>query len=502
MYVIKCDDYVLSDPRFKNLFVSNPKLNLEVNKNGSLDFTIYPNHPYYDKLKRLKSIITVYQDNIIIFKGRIIDDELGFYNEKQVSVEGILGFLLDSVQEPFTYQGTVKDLFIKLITEHNNQVSEFQQLRIGKITINVQDNIEITNNDYITTKKVVEDQLLNKLGGYLRIRYELDGNYIDYLDDFTDTSSQTIEFGKNLISLTQKMDAVNIKTGIIPLGAKIKDSEGKDTNNRLTISSVNNGNNFLLDEAMAFQYGKIFQTVVYDDVTDPNILLENGQNDLLENIKLSNTIELTAVDLNNVDKEIDSFKFCDYINILSTPHKINKSYLLKKMSIDLLNPQNTKITLGETIKTLTDTTTISDRNNNDLRGMVNYIYSDYASEVKVSEIVNEKVDINIIIDSNAVATNKIIDNKKEYVKKINFGVLPSSGEKSVPLGLELSTITVTDIQVIAKDNNNNYIKIPCMFNDNAIELKLSGNDNSIKINVGSIDMSEYSAVVDICYVEN
>ena len=116
MYVIKCDDYVLSDPRLKNLFVSNPKLNLEVNKNGSLDFTIYSDHPYYDKLKRLKSIITVYQDNIIIFKGRIIDDELGFYNEKQVSVEGILAFLLDSVQEPFTYQGTVKGVFTKLIT--------------------------------------------------------------------------------------------------------------------------------------------------------------------------------------------------------------------------------------------------------------------------------------------------------------------------------------------------------------------------------------------------
>ncbi len=68
-YVIKCNDYVLHDSRSQTLKLSIPKLNLELNKNVTFTFTIYNNHPYYEKINKLKSVISVYQDNKILFKG-------------------------------------------------------------------------------------------------------------------------------------------------------------------------------------------------------------------------------------------------------------------------------------------------------------------------------------------------------------------------------------------------------------------------------------------------
>lgn len=400
MYIIKCDNNILMDYRYEELSVSNPILNLEVNKFGSASFVMYPSHPYYDKIRILKSIITIYQNNKIIFKGRPTDYELGFYNEKKVVIEGILSYLLDSIQEPFEYKGNLKDFFIQLINNHNSQVEEFQKFKIGKITVrDSNDYINRSSINYLTTKEVIETRLLQLNGGYLNVRYEEDGNYIDYLSDFEKVSEQVIEFGENLINLTQKEDATNIVTGIIPLGAKIKDNDGKETNERVTIESVNNGCKYILDNEMVKQYGKIFKVVEFENITVPNNLLTKAKQTLSEGVKLSNILELTSIDLNNVDKSIESFNFCDYVKVISIPHNISKMYLLQKLNIDMANPQNTKITLGESFKTLTDITVGFSRDNNNLiekasNNVLNIISQDFTAKEEfktIEELVKKQL---------------------------------------------------------------------------------------------------------------
>ena len=55
----------------------------------------------------------------------------------------------------------------------------------------------------------------------------------------------------------------------------------------------------------------------------------------------------------NVD--IESIKIGDWIRVLSKPHKLGQAYfLVTKLDIDLANPSNNKITLGNTIKGLTE----------------------------------------------------------------------------------------------------------------------------------------------------
>lgn len=447
MYTIKCDDYILHDSRREDLYVVNPKLDLEVNKNGTANFKIYPSHPYYNQLNKLKSVISIHQDNRTIFKGRIIDDELGFHNEKQVSVEGVLAYLLDSIHEPFEYQGGLEEFFTELINNHNSQVEPFQRFKIGRITVtDPNDYINRSSIDYLTTREIIESRLIETNGGYLGVRYEEDGNYIDYLSDFEDTSTQIIEFGENLIDLKQKIDAVDIKTGIIPLGAKLKDNDGNDTNTRLTIESVNNGSKYLIDDAMVERYGKILEPVIFEDVTLASNLLTKGQQTLNEKVKLSNTIELTAIDLNNVNKDIESFCFCDYIRILSKPHNIDRRYLLKKISIDLASPQNTKITLGETFKTLTDINISNNKGNNNLIEVVNRINNDYASSNDVVNIVNDSIKKENFITKNTI-----------YSKTAGI-VIANSGSSEISLldMPNLNAYTGKRIDILTACNNSNY----------------------------------------------
>ena len=67
-----------------------------------------------------------------------------------------------------------------------------------------------------------------------------------------------------------------------------------------------------------------------------------------EGIKLKKTIEASAIDLHLTDSQINSFRINKKVNVISKPHNIIVTYDLTKLSIDILNPQNTKITVTNT----------------------------------------------------------------------------------------------------------------------------------------------------------
>ena len=366
-YVIKCDDYVLHDSQSQSLKLGSPKLNLELNKNGTLTFTIYNNHPYYNKINKLKSIIGIYQDNKILFKGRVLDDTMNIYKSRNITVEGIRAYLLDSIYRPFEYQGDIPEFLESIIESHNSQVEDFQKFKIGNITVTDPNNyINRSSIEYLTSLEVIESRLIKTHGGYLTIRFEDDGNYLDYLNDFPYTSTQVIEFAVNLDNLSQKIDGTSIKTGIIPLGAKLQDSEGNDTDERLTIKSVNNDKDYLIDEESAGLYGKIFEVVTWDDITLPQNLLTKAQEYLADNIMFLITLDVSAIDLSTLNKDINAFRLGEYVRVKSSTHNINKIYLLKKLSIDIENPSKTQIQLGDSFKSLTDISIGQNSTSNDL----------------------------------------------------------------------------------------------------------------------------------------
>lgn len=369
MYQIKCDNNILLDLRDDDLILSNPKLNLETNTCGSCSFTIHKNHPYYDDLNKMKSVFTVLEDGNTIFKGRMISDELDWNNSKKVELEGALAYLNDSIIEPFNFpqdwendsnyanSTNVVEFFLNwVITQHNSQVQNFQKFTLGNVTVSDPNNyISRSSEDYMTAWECISKKLFDSsLGGYLCIRYESDGNYIDYVSDFALTNTQTIEFGENLLGLISDNTAKDTVSAVIPIGQDGLTIESI-TDGDLTSDLVKVGKTIYSRSAVT-NYGYIVSVQKWDDVSDATNLKNKAMNWLSQQgVMLSNNIALNAVDLHFSDSAIQSFRINRKVLVRSIPHDYSASYDITKLSIDLLNPQNTKISLGKSFLSLIDT---------------------------------------------------------------------------------------------------------------------------------------------------
>lgn len=351
MYQILADNTLIYDSTIDDYKINKASIDLEVNKSGSFTFSVYPDHFYYEKFVKLKTVITVYKSGKIIFRGRILNDTTDYWNNKTITCEGELGFLQDSIIRPFTFSGDCKALLTKLVNDHNSQVDEFKRFKVGRVTIN--DNyIGRSNEAYESTLSNLNSRLLeSELGGYLYITHGEDGTEetptLNYLSNFETVSSQSIEFGENLKNYTKTAKGEEIATAIIPLGASTEDV-------RLTIASVNDGVDYVYDSDAVALRGWIFKVVEWDDVTVANNLKTKAEAYLESIVNQAITIELNAIDLHLLDHSIESFKVGDYISVSSEPHNFNDTMLCSKQTIDLLKPENDSVTLGYTYSSFTE----------------------------------------------------------------------------------------------------------------------------------------------------
>lgn len=380
MYTITCDGNLLYDPRVDDLKVANAKLQLEVNRSGSFDFTIYPSHPLYGTIQKLKSVIEVYQDGLLLFRGRVLNDRTGLFLNKEFECEGDLAFFNDTIMRPFEYTGNLVGFIQSIIDSHNAQAGADKQFTLGNVTVtDPNDFITRSSIDYQTSWEVIENRLIKNLGGYIMVRRSGGVNYIDYLTDSTTQSLQELKLEENILDIIKDTRSDTIITALIPLGAKLTDENGNETDQRLTISSVNGGLDYVHDAAAVTQYGWIFGTRTWDAVTDPNNLLTRANQELAVRINLGVSVELKAIDLSMIDTNIDEIRVFEYVQVTSEPHGINTMALITKLTINLLDPKQNTFTLGFSYDTFTEKQVASE---NALR----QIQSDYVTNQSIQEV--------------------------------------------------------------------------------------------------------------------
>lgn len=390
MYKIFCDSTLIYDSTLDDYVISKGQITKELNKSGSFTFTIYSNHPYYNLVQKMKSVITVFKGEEIIFRGRVINEAIGFFKDKTLKCEGELGFLLDSLQRAYEFTGTPAELFTQLIEEHNSQVEEFKRFKVGTVTVtDPNGDIVRTNEEYESVSDNLKKQLLDTHGGYIFITSNNSGErVINWYAESPYHSSQNIEFGENLLDFTKTNQTKDIATAIVPLGYEIED-ETTEKKSRLTIADVNNGVDYVYNADAVELYGWICKSEIWDDITDASDLKSKGEAFLAETIKQSITIELSALDLSLMDRSIDSFRLGDFITIVSEPHGLDDKYLLEKQTIDLLKPNNDKITLGYSYSSFTDTNASANKDNTTLVKTVETIRANYVTNAVVTAQVNE-----------------------------------------------------------------------------------------------------------------
>ena len=350
MYFVYCNDSPLYDLRDDDLVLVSPTVKLQENSAGSFSFTILPNHPHYDEVQELNTIISVKDGEDEIFCGRIIDISLDYYNRKKVTCEGELGYFNDSIQRQAKYQGeTVRSYLERLVSIHNSQVSGAgidKTFEVGIVTV-------VDSNDYLykftnyeSTLEVIKTDLLKTYGGHLRIR-KVDGvRYLDYLKDYPNTNTQTIEFGENLLNFTKDMVASDVVTAVIPLGCRLQEQEVEGLEAYLTIKGVNGGKDYVYSESAVRTYGWIFKTVSFQDVTVPDNLKIKGEQ-YLSDIQFADiSLKVTVLDLHMMNADTERIKLLDEIRVISTPNGLDRFFPVSEMTIYLDAPSKNTITLG------------------------------------------------------------------------------------------------------------------------------------------------------------
>lgn len=381
MYRLTYEDYILYDPRLATpedrLIVRDPKVHLAVDKAGEMSFLLQSEHPYADKLRKMSGVVELTDGATPIYRGRITRDTIDFYGVHTVETEGLLACLNDSIIEPFAYPedftedagyqeaaangNVVEYLFCWFLGQHNAQVSAEQQLKPGTCTVTDPNNyITRSSTDYQTTMEAIRGKLFgSSLGGHLLIRYEADGNYLDYYADLTLTNTQPVEFAANLLDLTTELDGTDIYTAILPLGKDgLTIAELPDTD--LTDDLVKNGKVIYSKSGIA-AHGRITRCIKWDDVTVPANLQTKAKAALADNgLAMPETITVRAVDLGWQDA-VQHFRIGRMTLLASTPHGYRAAYPLLELSPDILDPGNTQITMGATRATYTGTQIEEDR---------------------------------------------------------------------------------------------------------------------------------------------
>lgn len=350
MYIVKLDNKKIYDQRIDDLSLIEPVLELEENSAGSFSFTIAREHPYYDEIKRRKSIIQVYEDNDLIFSGMVYEIEEDFYCNKKVYCEGELSYLNDTIQRPAEYHNmTVRGLLEAYVNNHNAQVETEKQFKVGIVTVKDPNDFIFCYTNMETTMRCIKEDLIDDLGGILQIRYNNGEKYIDYItEDDTRTNNQVIRLGENLIDYSSNISSLDIATAIIPLGKKLETSPIEALDMRLDIKSVNNGLDYVSDTVSVNTFGWIYKTVTWDDVENAQILKDKGLKYLTDTQFDNLVIQVNAIDLHLIDTNERAIRLSDKIRIVSKPHGLKDKYFrLTKQNIYLNNPDKNTITLGK-----------------------------------------------------------------------------------------------------------------------------------------------------------
>ena len=373
--------------------IVSPHLKLELNKAGSLEFSIMPSHPLYDSFSRMKTYVRIMADGTEIFRGRVLSVEDTTWLERKIQCEGDLAYLIDSIQYPDQTETSTKqadlstnntaarnrvvnsqkenmpsesitvsrvDLsatasthesiqnhFIRYLTVHNSQVDSSRQFGVGSITIdNSAVEQDFTSTHYRDTKSAMEEDLLKYYGGFLRTRKSGSTVYMDWLKEPGSAASQQIVLGMNLIDLQQQASNADIFTRLIPVG-----------DNQLTIESVNSDLNYIQNNSGVSKYGAIYRTETFSGVTDATELKRQAQAWMDANYKdepLSMTIK--AIDMHLLDGSTSMITLGSRVTVVSEPHGITQSLYVTSIEYDIQNPENNSYEIGDPYESLSQKT--------------------------------------------------------------------------------------------------------------------------------------------------
>ena len=367
MYTVKLNgEYIHELSVTSDKRLSAGVLTEEVNQIPSFSFTIPPMNPAFaqelhDRKDNITLINTLTGNDE--FEGHILSHKPVMTADGKLSIkaiaEGHLGYLCDSVQMYHNYtDNTPTEFLTALLAVHNAQVVASghpeKAITLGTVSITRSDYRRSKTTAYRNTLEEIRMNLIERIGGEIRVRRVNGALVLDYVDQIGVNSPTKIELAKNMKSLTVDVDTTNIVTRLIPLGAQLAPGDSAE---RLTIESVNSGLPYIDDTAGIAQYGIIVGTVEFDDITVASNLKSAGQDYLTNNNRIRKSYECQALDLSLIQDDYEPLQ-CGNTYIFSNSFMgLYERLRLIGRTVDIYKPYTPTMKIGDKTTKITDIST-------------------------------------------------------------------------------------------------------------------------------------------------
>lgn len=359
MYKIMLNGTLLHETSVNSRFrLSAGKFTEEVNKTPSFSFAIPVSNPRFtndihDRTDIAEVINTLTGETE--FEGTVLTHSESMDRNgrlvKKIVAEGFLGYLCDSVQLYRTYKDTRPvDFLTELLEAHNAQCPE-KRIKLGQVEINESDYSADKTTAYRSTLEEIQVNLIDRLGGEIRVRRTNGELYLDYLERIGTEKTTPIRLADNLVSLNVDTDSTNIVTRLIPLGCQLAPETSAQ---RLTIESVNGGKAYIDDEEAIRKFGIIVGKIEFDNITKPENLLEKGREHQKNNNRIRKAYEAEALDLSTIYKNRESIRCGNIHPFKNELFGIDEKLRIMKRTVDIYKPYTPVLQIGDKAESITD----------------------------------------------------------------------------------------------------------------------------------------------------
>lgn len=329
-------------------------IKFEINKIAQFDFQFLPNNAGYKALiKPLKTMVQVVnmRTGREVFYGRIapITNDMAengvftfAYNAKSE-----LDFLNDSKQRQQIYRGKKSDFVNHILQFHNNNLESYKEFLPGDLSdlIATGDYMEADVDPAKSTFATLTDLILNEYGLEIQIRKENGKRYLDFKKQIGIDSYTEIKLSVNLLSLKQHINPEGIVSRLLVYG-----KQNSETNQRVSIASVNDGKDYIDRSDLIAEYGIKMETATFDDIEEPVALKQAGERQLATQKAIAYQYSVSAVNLSHINPNFDEFEEGNTYRVINPVMFIDERLRVVARQIDLVSVEQSNLTIGDKFK--------------------------------------------------------------------------------------------------------------------------------------------------------
>jgi len=327
---------------------------LTMGDSGSLALTVPKTNPNIKRVQTRKTLLDFQRDgkSLGIFEVREISHDIN--GNAEIYAVGEMAWLFDSVQPQKEYHNQSARQFISsLLSNHNAQCPD-HRFFVGVVNVTDSNDSLYRYTNREQTLDALRDKLSDRLGGYFRVRKSGGMRYLDYVDAQTygSESEQTIRFGENILDYTDNYDVSDICTELVPLGARLENDAGDNSRignleQRVEITTVNDGDDYIVNNTLVNRFGHIRTTRTWDDVTVPSNLLTKARRWLNAEQFERMHITVRAVDLSMSDSQFGELRMGDRAYVVADELGMRRPFPIYSRTYHPDDPTQDVIELGD-----------------------------------------------------------------------------------------------------------------------------------------------------------